>query len=277
MIEGKILTVREKEIIKRKLEGYSLTQNESNILSKSVRPKLREISKVNASILLNKLEYNQKAKSIENNIKKLILENMADIQALLIYGSAIQSNYRNYNDVDVLIITKKKTWNVLGDKYDLIIKLTEMARKIGLNLDIQIIDKEKLYQEYPHSPSLIYQLEDCKIIYGGLNLPSETKISKLDLRMKLDWSDMDDEDSKSNEIYQALRNIILVRLLLNKVVNNESLRLEVNKELGEKIIARLKSNTASKLERKLALQHIKDLSEKTDKEILGAKWEKIVL
>ena len=159
----------------------------------------------------------------------------------------------------------------------MIIKLTELAKKNGLNLDIQIIDKYTFYHEYPHSPSLIYQLKDCKIIYGKINLPSKAEISKLDLRMKLDWSDMDDEGSKSNEIYQAIRNIILVRLLLKKIVDNESLRVEVNKELGENIIAKLKNNTASKLERRLALQYIRELSEKIDGEIRGAKWEKIVL
>ncbi len=277
MVKSKILTARESEIIKRKLKGYSLTQNESNILSRFVRPKLREMSKINAGLLLNKLEYNQKAKSIEKKIKKTILDNMKDVQTLLLYGSAIQTNYKNYSDLDVLVITKRKIWNSLGDKYDLIIKLTELAKKNGLNLDIQIIDKYTFYHEYPHSPSLIYQLKDCKIIYGKINLPSKAEISKLDLRMKLDWSDMDDEGSKSNEIYQAIRNIILVRLLLKKIVDNESLRVEVNKELGENIIAKLKNNTASKLERRLALQYIRELSEKIDGEIRGAKWEKIVL
>ena len=105
MVKSKILTARESEIIKRKLKGYSLTQNESNILSRFVRPKLREMSKINAGLLLNKLEYNQKAKSIEKKIKKTILDNMKDVQTLLLYGSAIQTNYKNYSDLDVLVIT----------------------------------------------------------------------------------------------------------------------------------------------------------------------------
>ena len=95
--------------------------------------------------------------------------------------------------------------------------------------------------------------------------------------MKLDWSDIDDEDSQSSELYQSLRNIILVRLLLNKIVNNEFLKEGVIKELGESVVAKLKNNTASKLERKLALHYIRELSEKTDKEIKESKWEKIVL
>ena len=43
MIKPNILTAREKEIIEKKIKGISLTQNESNILSKYVRPKLKEI------------------------------------------------------------------------------------------------------------------------------------------------------------------------------------------------------------------------------------------
>ena len=95
--------------------------------------------------------------------------------------------------------------------------------------------------------------------------------------MKLDWSDIDDENSKSSELYQSIRNIILVKLLLNKIVNNEALKDNVNKELGEELITKLKSNTATKLERKLALYYIRKLSEETDKEIRESKWEKIVL
>lgn len=277
MIKYNILTERENEIINKKLKGLSLTQNESNILSKSVRPKLREISKINAHVLLDKLEYNQIAKSIENNVKKIVLENMKDVKALLIYGSAIQTNYKYYNDIDLLIVTNKKTWNSIGDKYNLIMKLTGLAKKIDLDLDIQIIDLNSFHYEYPHNPSLIYQLKDSKIIYGKIKLPSKVELSKLDLRMKLDWSDIDDEDSKGNEIYQSLRNVLLVKLLLNKIVDNSSLREKANKELGDNIINKLKNNDASKSEKRWALQYIKYLVEKTDEEIKSAKWEKIVL
>ncbi|MEK6850550.1 MAG: hypothetical protein AABX85_03170 [Nanoarchaeota archaeon] len=277
MVNYTILTNREKEIINKKLKGISLTQNESNILSKSIRHKLTEISKINAHVLLNKLEYNQKSKSIENKIKKLILENLKEVRSILIYGSAIQNNYKDYKDIDVLIITNKKIWSSTGDKYNLIMKLTDSAKRLSLNLDIQVIDISAFYNEYSHSPSLIYQLKDYKEIYGKIKLPSKTELSKLDLRMKLDWSDIDDEDSDGNEIYQSLRNVLLVRLLLKKIVDNQSLRESVNKELGNNTIFRLKNNIASKSEKKLILQYIKQLSEKTDEEIKKAPWEKIAL
>src|SRR3989344_4176460 len=117
MVKHSILTQRERQIIDKKIEGISLTQNESNILSKVVRPKLREISKISASTLLNKLEYNQKAKSIENKLRELVLRNIKNVKAIILYGSAIQTNYKEYNDIDVLIVTKDKDWNTIGDKY----------------------------------------------------------------------------------------------------------------------------------------------------------------
>ncbi|PIN91257.1 hypothetical protein COU57_01370 [Candidatus Pacearchaeota archaeon CG10_big_fil_rev_8_21_14_0_10_32_14] len=270
-----ILTNREKQIIKKKLNNHSLTQNESNILSKYIRPKLKQMKNLDVEILLNKLEYNQIAKSVEGKIKKIVLGNLTKVESIIVFGSAIQNNYKNYNDIDLLIITKKRIWKNAGEKYDYILKLTGLGKEIGLKLDVQMIDKKSFSYEYPRSPSLIYQLHDRKVIYGKIILQSRAKFSKLDLRMKLDWSDIDDKDSLGNDIYQSLRNVILVRLLLRKTVDNQILKTEVIKEIGEKIASKLKNNTASKLEKRLVLDYIKNLSENIDEEIVKAKWEKI--
>ncbi|MEK6882826.1 MAG: nucleotidyltransferase domain-containing protein [Nanoarchaeota archaeon] len=272
-----ILTEREREIISKKIKGTSLTQNESNILSKYIRPKLREIRKINIDYISNKIEYNQKARAIENKIKKIALKNVEKVESIVLYGSAIQTNYKNYKDIDVLIITKEKLWSSTGEKYQIILDLINRAKKEKLDLDIQITDKKSFYNQYPHNPSLIYQLEDSKIVYGKLKLSSHLELSKLDLRMKLDWSDIDDEESNGENIYQSLRNILLVRLLLNKIVDNAILNESVKKELGERLMKRLKDNLASKLEKRLVLMYIRKLSKETDRKILEAKWEKIVL
>ena len=272
-----ILTKTEEKIIKKKIKGASLTQNESNILSKYIRPKLREIRKINPDEILNKIEYNQKAKAIEKRIKKIILKNLEKVESIIIYGSAIQTNYKIYKDIDVLIITRKKQWKYSADKYGKILNLIKIAKESELNLDIQIIDKKSFYSQYQHSPSLIYQLKDSKAIYGKIKLPSNLELSKLDLRMKLDWSDIDDEESNGEDIYQALRNVMLVKLLLNKVIDNSMLNKNVQKEIGERLIERLKNNVASKLEKRLVLMYIKKLSEETDRRIVEAKWEKMLL
>lgn len=273
----KILTRRENEIIGKKLHGQRLTQNESNILSKSVRPKLWAMREVNAEALLRRLEYNQRARSIENRIKKLVIGSVNSVCAIILYGSVVQTNYQGYNDIDVLIVTKRKKWASQGDKHRQIVAMANLAKSQRLNLDIQMVDKKSLSEQYPSNPSLIYQLKDCKIIYGTLKIPSKMALSKLDLRMKLDWSDIDDEESDGSEIYQSLRNILLVQLLVKKIVSNESLRESLDKSLGAHLIEKLRNNTASVSEKKLILQYIKELSDRTDKEIRGASWEKIVL
>lgn len=271
-----LLTRRENEIIEKKLRGQRLTQNESNILSRFVRPKLREMREIHAEALLRRLEYNQKVKPIEGKIKKLVVEHVKEVQAVVLYGSAIQTNYHDYNDIDVLIVTKKKIWTSQGDKYHQIAMITNLARNQGLHLDIQMIDKQSLHEQYPSNPSLMYQLKDSKMIYGTVKLPHRVVLSKLDLRMKLDWSDIDDEESDGSEMYQSLRNILMVQLLVKRIVNNESLREGVSKTFGTHLIEKLKNNTVSVSEKKLILRYIRELSEKTDREIRGASWEKIV-
>jgi predicted nucleotidyltransferase len=271
----KILTEREMQIIDKKLKGTPLNQNESNILSKSIRPKLKEIKKIDAHSLLDKLEYNRKVKGIEKTIRKIILKNLKNLKALILYGSAIQTNYNKYNDIDLMIITEKKTWKNLGEKYRTIIKLKELAKEKGLNLDIQIIDEKDFHVAFIHSPTLIYQLKDSKVIYGKIKIPSKRELSKLDLRIKLDWSDIDDADSEGKEIYQSLRNLMLVKLLLKKMVDNRILDETTSGELGYEIISKLKNNSASRQEKKLVINYIKETSEKTNKEIQEATWEKI--
>src|SRR3989338_538948 len=272
-----ILTNREIYVINKKLNNKRLNQQDSNYLSKYVRPKLREIASINAEALLKRLEYNQKSRSIERKIRKLILDNLKDIYAIVLYGSAIQTNYKNYNDIDVLVITKRKSWGKSREKYGIINLLKENAQKIGLNLDIQIIDKSSFYIQYPNNASLIYQLKDSRMIYGKIKLPKEIELSKIYLRMKLDWSDMVDENSEGEEIYHAIRNAVLVKLLLNRIVDNNLLYKELVKEIGNNLLARLKYNKASKIEKRIAINYLQDLAESTRKEIINSKWEKMKL
>ena len=117
MIQKSILiTKREAEVINKKLQHKKLTQQDSNYLSRYVRPKLREMTEIDSRLLLNKLEYNQKIPAIERYIKNLILKNIKYVSSIVIYGSAIYNNYKNYNDIDVLVAVKKKTWKKLGEK-----------------------------------------------------------------------------------------------------------------------------------------------------------------
>jgi len=70
-----VLTPKELRVIKKKLSGAKMNQQDSNYLSRYIRPKLKEIKEIDAKLLLEKLEYNQKGLSIEkkiiNNLKYL--------------------------------------------------------------------------------------------------------------------------------------------------------------------------------------------------------------
>lgn len=274
-----ILTKREQEVINKKLNNRRLNQQDSNYLSRFVRPKLRKIQQINAPYLLDRLNYNPKSLSIDKKIKNLILKSLKDInevEALILYGSIIQTGYQNYNDIDVLIITKEKIENI-RERIKQIIAIEKTAKKLNLNLDIQIISKKGFLSSYSTSPTLIYQLKDSKIIYGKIKIPNKISLSKIDLRMKLDWSDIESVNSESKEIYKAIRNTFLVRLLVQKIINNYQLSQAIIEELGSNLITKLKNNTASELEKKLALRYLNSITNKTREEIIKARWERIKL
>ncbi len=270
MIKQSILTPTEKKVIQKKLNNEKMTNQDSYYLSVSIRPKLREMSLMNPRELLARIEYNQKAVSIERKIKNMLLKKIKNIKAIVLHGSAVQTNYSNYEDIDVLVITKEKIWKNQKDKYQLIKSL-----KSGeLNLDIQIMTEKEVCLQYSHNPSLIYQLKDKKVIYGKINLPKKVELHNADLRMKLDWSDI--QDSSSKEIYYSLRNAVLVKLLLKKIIDNKILKESVEEEIGKRTADNLKNNQASIEERKLAKLRLKNLIKELEDDLQGELWEKKV-
>jgi predicted nucleotidyltransferase len=274
MIKSSIFTEKELEVISKRISHKRLNQVDSNYLYKFIRPKIREIASIDAGLLLNKMEYNQKIKSIEEKIKKTILASL-DAQAVILYGSAIQTNYKEYNDIDIIVVTKKDIVPI-KEKYRKILKIKKLLEKYSIKADIEIYSESSFQKTYPSSPSLIYQLKEHKIIYGKINLPKKINLHNIHLQMKLDWSYLDDKP-QGVDIYKALRNTVLVWLLLNKIVDNQKLNESLNDELGRNLIERLKSNKESKLDRKIALIFLKELKEKTRKELGKVSWERINL
>ena len=280
MIKINLLTENENKVLNKKLNNKKLTQVESNYLSRAIRPKLiklEESRQIDIPSLLQKIKYNQKGLSIELKIKKLIEKSINKLDSIILYGSAIQTNYYSYNDIDVLIITKNKIWNKEKEKYALIKTIKEKAKDFGLILDIQIIERKRFYMEYSSNPDLIYQLRDCKIIYGDIQIPKKINLSKLDLQMKLDWSDINEINPKGAEIYKAIRNALLVRLLLNGLIDNQKLKESLYDGAGKSLINKLKNGRASDIERKIALIYLNELSKKVREEIKEASWERIEL
>lgn len=280
MVQLGILTKTENKVLNKKLNYQKLSQVESNYLSRSIRPKLqilRNSREEPINSILQKIQYNQKAISLEQKIKQLIVKSIKKVTAVVVYGSVIQTNYSSYNDIDVLIVVKKKSWNNEKEKYHLIKEIKEKSSFLGLNLDVQIIEKKEFYLEYPSSPDFIYQLSDHKIIYGKLSFPKNIRLSKLNLHMKLDWSNIEDTSPTGEEIYKAIRNAILVRLLVSKIINNQKLKEILTEQLGNYLLEKLKTNQESNLERKFALNYLRDLSKQIRREIGEALWEKIEL
>jgi predicted nucleotidyltransferase len=276
MIRSAIFTQRELNVINKKIENKKLNQTDSNYLYKFIRPKLKEIISLDAKDLLNKMEYNQKITSIENKIKKILLESIKNIDSIILYGSAIQTNYKEYKDVDMIIVTKKKIYKINKEKWEKIKELKDMLKKQGIISDIQIISKLAFKYNSARNPDLIYQLKDHKVIYGKLKIPKKLEIYNADLHMKLDWSNIY-YNPTGEEIYRSLRNTFLVRLLLNKIVDNKKLKESLYEELGKNLIERLKTNKESQLDRKIALNYLNELIKRTREEIKGGLWEKIEL
>jgi len=274
MIKSNIFTKKELEIIGKKLKNKKLTQVDSNYLTRFIRPKLKEMVSMDPKFLLDKMEYNQKIKSIEGRIRKLILRNIKNVQSIIIYGSAIQTNYKDYNDIDILIVTKDKI--NFKEKYRRIIAIKKILSKYHIKADLEIYDKKTVEKSYSHSPSLIYQLKDKKLIYGKLNLKNKIELYNIDLKMKLDWSNLED-NPEGIEIYKALRNVILVRLLLNQIVDNKKLKESLNEEIGKNLLERLKNNQESNIDRKIALIYLNTLLKQTEKGIGNKLWEKLDL
>ena len=273
MNKSKILTHKAQQVIHKRIGNRKLTQQDSNYLSRFVRPKLREIATLDAKSLLKRLEYSPKIRAIERRIQRLVLTLVPHVDAIILCGSAIQTNYKDYEDIDLIVATKSVLKNV--EKRECLKKVIEAGEKHGLALDPQIYSKKSILNQYGSSPSLIYQLKDSKVIYGAMQIPSNISLSILDLKMKLDWSEGLDINSDPCELYQAIRNALLVSLLLNKTIDNTRLQQSVADILGNDLLQKLKKNQAAREEKKLVLACLSLLTDYLENELNKKKWEKI--
>lgn len=271
-----ILTRKERNIIEKKISGRKLSQIERNRLSRAIRPKLREISQIDSKKILEKIDYNPKSISVENKIISIIKDNIKKLDSIILYGSAVQTNYHEYNDIDIIIVTKEKI-SPEYQKYKKIKEIKDIMKANSIISDIEIISRDNLLKSYKNSPTLIYELKDRKVIYGKIKIPDKIELYNIDLHNKLDWSKIEDIEPNGRDIYNALKNTILVRLLLNKIIDNSKLKQSMYDGLGKNLIEKLRTNNQSREEKKYALNYLKKLIEETRKQIRGDLWEKIEL
>ena len=64
-------------------------------------------------------------------------------------------------------------------------------------------------------------------------------------------------------------------MLINKKVDNHELKKNLINVLGIDLLIKLRSNRASKLEKKLALNYLKLMVNYLETELKNPKWEKI--
>src|SRR3989338_6031433 len=95
---------------------------------------------IDSKFLLDKIGYNQKIKSIEKKIRKTVFGHIEDVQAIIIYGSAIQTNYKDYKDIDILIAIKNKI--DFREKYRKIIEIKRELNESKIRADLEIYDKK---------------------------------------------------------------------------------------------------------------------------------------
>lgn len=274
--ESILITKREAEAINKKLQGKKITQQDSNYLSRYVRPKLKEMMHIDSRALLRKIEYNQKIPAIEKHIKNLILKNIKYVSSITIYGSAIYNNYKDYNDIDVLVTVKKKTWKKTIERALLEKRIRKTSR---LKLDVKLYTDEYVYHHYASDITLIYELKDSKTIYGMLNYKKTIYIPILYLKMHSDYSELILDDIRDNglryvesrQLYAAIRNLIIIKLIIQKTVDNLKLNQVFEDELGKNIIIKLKNNSKSLTIKNIAYIHLKDIYNNTTKLIDNLK------
>jgi len=275
--ESLLFTERELDVVDKKLNNVALTQQDSNYLSRFVRPKLREIGSIDSRSLLYRLKYNQKGPAIEKRIKHLVLRDIRNVSSITLYGSVVYNNYHDYKDIDVLVAVRKRFWRKIGEKHRKMIEIKKQAKKQGLNVDIEVYEDKTLCKAYPSNISLVYQLKNRKTIYGKFRLPRKIKIPRLEIRMKIDYSILDDERPDGEEIYKAIRNLWLINLALERIIDNLRLNGIIEDELGKNLVHRLKSNRDSRTDKKIALLYLNKLLKDTLKKVDEARWERIAL
>jgi len=261
-----VLTQREREVIDKKLSGKSLSQQDSNYLSRYVRPKLREMSLIDSKDLLRRLEYNRKKRHNEEKIKKLVLDNVKDVEVIVLYGSVVYNDWHDYEDIDVIVGVKKKSWKKMRERWEIIWNLQDKAKKKGLNLDVKVFLKKDIIESYGSNPTLIYELQDRKVIYGGLELPRKIRLIKEILKYHMGRSyivseGIDEEIMyvDGNEIYSAIRNALIVKLISSKLIDNIYLNNFMKSELSVYLSDSLKKNKANLFQKKIAVIYLNNL------------------
>ena len=259
-----ILTNKEIEVVRKRLNNKHITQTESNYLSRSIRPKLRSAELAASNDLLSLLEYRRKKYErkdsvLKNKIIKAVKD--IDIKAIILFGSYIRNNHTNYRDVDVMVVLKQKLWKTSAEKNRL---EKEIEKKINIKTDINLIIQRELETVMAYSPLLQTELEDYKILYGDIKLNKQIIIDKTYLYKKLLEVEyvLELKNIKPRYIYNAIRNCLSIELFLKKKVDNKLIIRTIEKNIGKKTAESLLDDKSNKMQKDISLKYLKYLYKK---------------
>jgi len=269
-----ILSDREIEVVRKRLQNQHITQTESNYLSRSIRPKLKAAQIATSLGLLSLLNYRRKKYERENKIiKNKLLDyfnknlNKAIIKAVVLYGSYVQNRHTNYRDIDVLIILNKKIWKTSAEKYRL---EKNIEKNIDLDIDAHLVLYKDLIKVFPYSPLLQTELGHYELIYGNFNLKKKIIINKQYLYTKLLEVELILELGKHIEpryIYNALRTCVSIKLFINKIVSNKLIIDNITGNLGHLTTKSLIENKANIVQKEIALKYLTYLYKNLEKKL----------
>ncbi|MGM0609223.1 MAG: nucleotidyltransferase family protein [Candidatus Muiribacteriota bacterium] len=150
----KLFTEKELQIIHKQLQGERLTQPEKNVLSRSVRKKLKVIEDLAEFKDEFRLKKNQdNLRLIERAVEVILEDRLKDkIKAILLFGSTLGTMTKR-SDVDICVLFSKIT---LKEATEFRIRV---SGELSARLDIQVFNTlpEKIKKEIAKNHIILYK------------------------------------------------------------------------------------------------------------------------
>ncbi len=147
---------REQEIIRKQLAGERLLQWERNILSRSIRKKLKVVGKLAEFKEEFSLEHNADNKKIIEDAKNKILESewKENIAAIMLFGSFADGTFTKRSDIDLAVVFRKNQ----GTKEATLFRARLLGR-ISSKVDLQVFNilPLKIKKEIMEKGVILYQ------------------------------------------------------------------------------------------------------------------------
>jgi len=232
---------------------------------------LEEKKQVNRLYFYNIKQIEPAKLDIINEIISAIDKNSYNYENIIITGSFLDNGF-NFNDIDILIIGKKKFYVEHLEN--------SIENKLGIKTHIIVINNETLIEGLSSDPMYSMMLSKCiakkRFIY---KIKPKINYKILDLHLLKSKTLIDNFDLlDGNEKYYLTRNMVAISLYLNqKKIDNEIVEREIIKNFRLKNIKQIKQNM---IDKKQFLKKYNVIYKKTFNKIMdninhGAKQKEI--